>query len=135
MKTSLAFKQNVKKGGKCSRSDNLKKTAGILVLCHFILRTILVIFSFEIYTCNVNNNLDSVCYVGWYVHMLFAKIVKVANKSFHKRNRVLFTTKQSIHHLTYLWWLSSARFKYKPGYRPCDLLQIRVLSLVENLFF
>ena len=23
---------------------------------------------------------------------------------------------------------------YKPGYRPCDLLQIQVLSLVENLF-
>ena len=34
-----------------------------------------------------------------------------------------------------LGWLLSARFKYKPGYRPCDLLQIRVLSLGENLFF
>ena len=32
-------------------------------------------------------------------------------------------------------WLSSVRFKYKPGYRSCDLLKIRVLSLVENLFF
>ena len=32
-------------------------------------------------------------------------------------------------------WLSSARFKYKSGYRPCDLLQIWVLSLMENLFF
>ena len=32
------------------------------------------------------------------------------------------------------WWLSSVRFKYKPGYRPCDLLKIQVLSLVENLF-
>ena len=27
----------------------------------------------------------------------------------------------------------SVRFKYKPGYRPCDLLEIQVLSLVENL--
>ena len=32
-------------------------------------------------------------------------------------------------------WLSSVRFKYKPGYRSCELLKIRVLSLVENLFF
>ena len=31
-------------------------------------------------------------------------------------------------------WLSSVRFKYKPGHRSCDLLKIRVLSLVENLF-
>ena len=37
--------------------------------------------------------------------------------------------------LTHYWWLSSVRFKYKPGYRSCDLLKIRVLSLVENLFF
>ena len=29
---------------------------------------------------------------------------------------------------------SSVRFKYKPGYRSCDLLKIQVLSLVENLF-
>ena len=33
-----------------------------------------------------------------------------------------------------LGWLSSVRFKYKPGYRSCDLLQIRVPSLVENWF-
>ena len=26
-------------------------------------------------------------------------------------------------------------FKYKPGYRSCDLLKIWALSLVENLFF
>ena len=32
-------------------------------------------------------------------------------------------------------WLSSVRFKYKPGYRPSDLLQIQVPSLVENLSF
>ena len=32
-----------------------------------------------------------------------------------------------------LGWLSSVRFKYKPGYRSCDLLKIQVLSLVENL--
>ena len=31
-------------------------------------------------------------------------------------------------------WLSSVRFKYKPGYRSCDLLKMQVLSLVENLF-
>jgi hypothetical protein len=34
-----------------------------------------------------------------------------------------------------LGWLSSVRFKYKPGYRSCDLLKNQVLSLVENLFF
>ena len=34
-----------------------------------------------------------------------------------------------------LRWLSSVRFNYKPGYRSCDLLKSRVLSLVENLFF
>ena len=28
-------------------------------------------------------------------------------------------------------WLLSVRFKYKPSYRSCDLLQIRVLSLVD----
>ena len=33
-----------------------------------------------------------------------------------------------------LWWFSVGRFKYKPGHKPCDLLKIRVLSLVENLF-
>ena len=33
------------------------------------------------------------------------------------------------------WWLWSVRFKYKPGYRSYNRLQIRVLSLVENLFF
>ena len=27
------------------------------------------------------------------------------------------------------------KIKYKPGYRSCDLLKIRVLSLVEILFF
>ena len=32
-------------------------------------------------------------------------------------------------------WLSSVRFKYKPGYRPCDLSQIQVHSLVENCSF
>ena len=30
-----------------------------------------------------------------------------------------------------LWWLLSARFEYKLGYKPWDLLQIRSLSLVE----
>jgi hypothetical protein len=33
------------------------------------------------------------------------------------------------------WWLSSARFKYKPGYRSCDLLKIWVLWLVDFFFF
>ena len=36
--------------------------------------------------------------------------------------------------LAWIRWLSSVRFKYKPGYRSCDLLQIRVPSLVENWF-
>ena len=35
---------------------------------------------------------------------------------------------------SFVGWLSFARFKYKPGYRSCDLLKIQVLSLVENLF-
>ena len=34
-----------------------------------------------------------------------------------------------------LWSLPSVRFDYKPGYKPCDLLQIQFLSLVENTAF
>ena len=38
-------------------------------------------------------------------------------------------------HLKGLLVLLSVKFKYKPGYKPCDLLKIQFLSLVEITAF